>query len=74
MRPMVGISESAWNVVQKNLGLLPAAAALALIYDKCDKGEFKSPSGYLYGIVAKVLDGELHLERSFYGRMSERRV
>ena len=74
MRPMVGISENTWNVTQKNLGPLPAAAAPALIYDKYDQGEIKSPSGYLRGIVAKALDGELHLERSFYGRMSERRV
>ncbi len=74
MRPMVGISENAWNVAQWNLGPLPAAAALALIYDKYDKGEIKSSSGYLRGIVPKALDGELHLERSFYGRMSERRV
>ena len=74
MRPMVGISENAWDVAQKNLGPLPAAAALALIHDKCDKGEIKSPSGYLHGIVAKALDGEIHLEQSFYGRMSERRI
>ncbi len=74
MRPMVGISENAWNVAQKNLGPLPAAAALALIYDKYDRGEINSPGGYLRGIVAKALDGELHLERSFYGRISERRV
>ena len=74
MRPMVGISENAWNVAQKNLGPLPAVAALALIYDKYDRGEIKSPGGYLRGIVAKALDGELHLERSFYGRMLERRV
>jgi len=72
IRPMVGISESAWNVAQKALGPAVAAAALALIYDKHASGEVSSPGGYLRGMVQKAVAGELHLDRSFYGRLSER--
>ena len=74
LRPSCGISEEAWNVAQQKLGRLIAAAALALIYEKHMKGEVASAGGYLRGMVAKALDGELHLDRSFYGRISERRV
>jgi replication initiation protein RepC len=71
IRPMVGISENAWNVAQQALGPAVAAAALALIYDKHATGEVSSPGGYLRGMVEKGLAGELHLDRSFYGRLSE---
>jgi replication initiation protein RepC len=53
------------------LGPAVAAAALALIYDKHATGEVSSPGGYLRGMVEKGLAGELHLDRSFYGRLSE---
>jgi replication initiation protein RepC len=72
IRPMVGISEHAWNVAQKALGPEVAAAAIALIYDKHAAGEVSSPGGYLRGMVQKAQDGQLHLDRSFYGRLSER--
>ncbi len=72
IRPMVGISEHAWNVAQRTLGSEVAAAAIALIYDKHASGEVSSPGGYLRGMVQKAQDGELHLDRSFYGRLSER--
>ncbi|GFE66976.1 plasmid replication protein RepC [Litoreibacter roseus] len=72
IRPMVGISEHAWNVAQKALGAEVAAAAIALIYDKHAAGEVASPGGYLRGMVQKAQDGQLHLDRSFYGRLSER--
>jgi replication initiation protein RepC len=71
IRPMVGISEHAWNVAQQTLGPAVAAAALALIYDKHATGEVTSPGGYLRGMVEKGIAGELHLDRSFYGRLSE---
>jgi len=74
IRPMVGISESAWNVAQQTLGPAVAAAALALIYDKHATGEVTSPGGYLRGMVEKGIAGELHLDRSFYGRLSEQRA
>jgi len=70
IRPMVGISEDAWNVAQKQLSPYVAAAAMALIYEKIAKGEVSSAGGYLRGIVGKAIDGELHLERSFYGRLA----
>ncbi|MBO6727838.1 MAG: hypothetical protein JJ911_19425 [Rhizobiaceae bacterium] len=70
IRPMVGISEHAWNVAQKALGPEVAAAAVALIYDKHAAGEVSSPGGYLRGMVQKAQDGQLHLDRSFYGRLS----
>ena len=72
IRPMVGISEHAWNVAQRALGPEVAAAAIALIYDKHSAGEVSSPGGYLRGMVQKAQTGELHLDRSFYGRLSER--
>jgi replication initiation protein RepC len=74
IRPMAGISEDAWNVSQRILGPHVAAATIALIFDKYSSGEVSSPGGYLRGIVEKAKSGELHLARSFYGRMSERRT
>lgn len=74
IRPMVGISEHAWNTAQKALGAEVAAAAVALIYDKHASGEVSSPGGYLRGMVQKARAGELHLDRSFYGRLSEVRA
>lgn len=74
IRPMAGISEDAWNVSQRILGPHAAAAAIALIFDKYSSGEVSSPGGYLRGIVEKAKSGELHLARSFYGRMSERGI
>lgn len=70
IRPMVGISEHAWNTAQKALGPEVAAAAVALIYDKHSAGEVSSPGGYLRGMVQKAQEGQLHLDRSFYGRLA----
>lgn len=72
IRAMSGISEDAWNVAQRALGPEVAAAAVALIYDKYSDGEIKSPGGYLRGMVEKAQEGELHLDRSFYGRLAAR--
>lgn len=70
VRPMVGVSEHAWAVAQERLGPQAAAAAMALIFEKFSDGEVASPGGYLRGMVEKAGAGELHLERSFYGRLS----
>ena len=70
LRPIVGISEDAWNVANRVLGPAIAAASIALIIDKSSNGEVKSPGGYLRGLVERAQAGELHLERSFYGRLS----
>jgi replication initiation protein RepC len=71
LRPMSGVSEHAWNLAQDRLGTQIATAALVLTFDKHRAGEVVSPGGYLRGMVQKAGAGELHLERSFYGRLSE---
>jgi replication initiation protein RepC len=70
LRPMIGVSEHAWNLAQDRLGSQIATAALVLTFDKHCAGEVASPGGYLRGMVEKAGAGELHLERSFYGRLS----
>ncbi len=70
VRPMIGVSEHAWVVAQERLGPQAATAAMALIFEKFSDGELASPGGYLRGMVEKAEAGELHLERSFYGRLS----
>jgi len=70
LRPMIGISEHAWNVAQDQLGKQVATAAFALVFEKHSAGEVASPGGYLRGMVEKAGAGQLHLERSFYGRLS----
>ena len=70
LRPMIGISENAWNHAQDKLGTQVATAALVLVFDKYCSGEVASPGGYLCGIIEKAGAGTLHLERSFYGRLS----
>ncbi|MBU2994040.1 replication initiation protein RepC [Octadecabacter sp. 1_MG-2023] len=70
LRPMVGISEDAWDVVNKVLGPARAASSIALILDKSSDGEVKSLGGYLRGLIEKAQIGELHLDRSFYGRLN----
>jgi replication initiation protein RepC len=69
LRPIVGISEDAWNVANRVLGPAVAAASIALILDKSTTGEVRSPGGYLRGLVERAQVGELHLNRSFYGRL-----
>ncbi len=71
LRPMIGISEHAWNVAQEQMGKQVATAALVLVFEKHAAGEVASPGGYLRGMVQKAGAGELHLERSFFGRLSE---
>ena len=71
LRPMIGISEHAWLSAQEQMGKQRAAAAFALVFDKHTSGEVGSPGGYLRGMVEKAGAGELHLERSFFGRLSE---
>nr|WP_245541079.1 plasmid replication protein RepC [Octadecabacter antarcticus] len=70
LRPMIGVSDHAWNLAQARLGTQVATAALVLVFDKHCAGEINSPGGYLRGMVEKAGAGELHLERSFYGRLN----
>ncbi|MCY4335882.1 MAG: plasmid replication protein RepC [Litoreibacter sp.] len=69
LRPMIGVSEHAWLAAQESLGKQAAAAAMVLVFDKHAKGEVASPGGYLRGMVEKAGAGELHLERSIFGRL-----
>ena len=70
LRPMIGVSEHAWLEAQEGLCKQAAAAAMVLVFDKHARGEVSSPGGYLRGMVEKAGTGELHLERSIYGRLS----
>ena len=74
LRPIVGISEGGWNIANKVLGPQRAAASIALILDKSSDAEIKSPGGYLRGMIEKAQIGELHLDRSLYGRLKDMRV
>ncbi|WP_368188536.1 plasmid replication protein RepC [Aestuariibius sp. HNIBRBA575] len=69
LAPMIGIPELAWKKAQTGLGPHAATAALMLVFDKHCTGEVASPGGYLRGMIEKSRAGELHLERSFYGRL-----
>lgn len=69
IRPMAGVSEDAWKLSLSTLGADASSAAVALIFDKYSSGEVKSPGGYLRGLIGKAQIGELHLARSFYGRL-----
>lgn len=70
IRPMIGVTEQAWNSAQRQMGKQKASAALALVFEKFNAGEVSSPGGYLRGMIARDRVGELHLERSFYGRLN----
>lgn len=70
LRPMIGVSERDWTEAQRDLGLELAAAAMVLVFDKHAKGEVVSPGGYLNAMVRKSASGELHLNRSIYGRLA----
>lgn len=70
LKKIVGISDHAWLSAQEVMGKQMAAAAMALVFDKHAKGEVASAGGYLRGMTEKAGAGELHLERSFYGRLN----
>ena len=74
IRGVAGISEDAWNVANQVMGPAIAAATIALIYDKHVEGQVKSAGGYLRAMVERAQAGDLHLDRSFYGRLSEARA
>ena len=70
LKKIIGISDHAWLAAQEVMGKQMAAAAMALVFDKHANGEVSSAGGYLRGMTEKAGAGELHLERSFYGRLS----
>ena len=69
LRPMLGIAQRAWTAAIERLGPVSAATALALVFEKTASGQVTSPGGYLSGMLRKARVGELHLDRSFYGRL-----
>ncbi len=71
---IAGISTNAWDVANQVLGPQRAAAAVALIFEKHSSGEVKSAGGYLRAMVERAQAGELHLDRSIFGRLSEARA
>jgi len=72
--PMIGVSERIWARANAELGAQAATTALVLVFDKHCTGEVKSPGGYLRGMIEKAQAGALHLDRSFYGRLSNGRA
>lgn len=68
--PMIGLSPKSWVHAVSTLGKQAASAAIALIFDKHITGEVTSPSAYLNGMIRKAGAGELHLDRSFHGRLT----
>ncbi len=72
LRPMIGVSEQAWDMAQDRMGSQTATIAMILVFEKHCTGEVTSPGGYLRGMVEKYKAGDLHLERSFYGRLTAR--
>ncbi|ATG37861.1 transposase (plasmid) [Phaeobacter piscinae] len=62
-----------WEVEKSSLirlGKQVATAALTLVFEKHCAGKVSSPGSYLRGMMEKAGAGELHLERSFYGKLS----
>ncbi|PRA81798.1 hypothetical protein CQ054_20100 [Ochrobactrum sp. MYb29] len=62
VRPMLGISQDAWNDARAILGLKLSAAALAIIVQKQALGEIQSPGGYLRAMTERHRAGQLRLD------------
>ncbi|PZQ78815.1 MAG: replication initiation protein RepC [Ancylobacter novellus] len=56
VRPMLGISPSAWREAQEALGEQHAAITLAAIYERAD--QIGSPGGYLRSLTDRAKDGK----------------
>jgi len=56
VRPMLGISPSAWREAQEALGEQHAAITLAAIYQRAD--QIGSPGGYLRSLTDRAKDGK----------------
>jgi replication initiation protein RepC len=65
IRTELGISKPAWNQACLAMGRDLAAIAIAIISAK-EPGEIRNPGGYLRGMLAKHIAGELHLERTIW--------
>jgi replication initiation protein RepC len=56
VRPMLGISPSAWREAREALGEQHAAITLAAIYQRAD--QIGSPGGYLRSLTERAKDGK----------------
>ncbi|GHA39035.1 replication initiation protein [Devosia pacifica] len=56
VRPVLGISPSAWEDAQVAMGEQPAAITLAAIYQRSD--QIKSPGGYLRNLTERAKEGK----------------
>lgn len=63
---MLGISEHARAAAFEAMGEQNAAVAIALTWERTDRGEVSSPGGFLRALTSRALTGELHLSRSVH--------
>jgi replication initiation protein RepC len=66
LRHDLGVSKSLWGEACLAMGRELAAVALAIVSTKEAEHFRTSPGGYFYGMVAKAMAGELHLERTVW--------
>ena len=59
VRPMLGISPSAWEEAQAAMGEVPAAVVVAAILQK--GAAINSAGGYLRGLTTKAVAGEFSI-------------
>lgn len=64
---LCGISEDARNHAVATMGEQQAAIAIAIVLQKMDWQEIKSPGGYLRALTLRATSGNLHLTRSIFG-------
>lgn len=64
IRPMLGISPSAWSEARAELGMSAAAVALAIIAQKFAAGEIREPGAYLRGLTERHRSGSLRLDKT----------
>ncbi|WP_085033719.1 plasmid replication protein RepC [Ensifer aridi] len=73
IRPLLGISLSAWAEARAELGPLAAAVAVAIIVQKSATGEIREPGAYLRGMTGRHRAGLLHLDKSICALLANRR-
>ena len=68
---IAGIPVELWHITNHKLGKYQAILSIALIYEKLNNGQLKSPQAYLNAMIKRSDSGNLHLMRSFYGQLSK---
>jgi replication initiation protein RepC len=72
VRPMLGVSPSAWQEAKQAMGAEKAAATLAAILERSE--DIRSPGGYLRSLTAKAEKGEFSLWPMLMALGKERRA